>query len=193
MSNGTRDILITGVDEVKALISRIPFGVWDALPKAVEAMMIPYARAMRSQLLQHRRGGFLRKSIVTRNTYYENNNVAFGVVGPDREFRGSWKGKTVRPKNYAHLLNYGTKPHHLRRKATGNYEAVAVRSAGGKRRTYFRTRQVYEGFGAMHPGAKPFPFRTLAEEAARSESLRLGAIVVNRAITETLRKRGQAA
>lgn len=183
MSNN-RDLFVRGLEEVKAQVGRIPLQLYGYLPQAVEAMMKPFARAMRRELLQHRRGGFLRKSITTRNTFYEVNNVAFGVVGPDRAFTGRWQGKLARPSKYAHLLQYGTKPHFLSRLKTGLRETVVVQAKDGYnfRKPYTRTRDVYQGYGRMHPGAKPFPFRDNAEAAARAESIRLGVLVLTRAV-----------
>jgi hypothetical protein len=52
------------------------------------------------------RSGLLRQSLVTRTKTYPGGNVA-SVIGPARDVRGSYRGRSRVPANYAHLVEGG--------------------------------------------------------------------------------------
>jgi hypothetical protein len=180
-------IYIEKRDEVKAIFAQVPFRLVTGLPAVVRAMMVPYARAMKAALIPVKRSGLLRKSIVTKITVY-NTGTAYGIVGPDRNVYGTWGGthggkvRTIRPANYSHLVDLGTKPHLLSRRDTGRSEQVLIVPKRGNRKPYYKSRKLYERFGRMHPGAKPHPFRTPALLAGKGASLAAGQAAVNRLI-----------
>ena len=92
----------------------------------------------------------LKKSLGRKVKTYKRGAVVYGVVGPRRDAAGKpakfrtervRKGRkqaaVVNPANYAHLVEFGTRPHPI---------GIRASKAKGKRT------------GANHPGAAPKPF-----------------------------------
>lgn len=80
----------------------------------------------------------LRRSLGQKTRTYPNGGVIV-VVGPRRGFRQVIAGKPRNPTKYAHLVEFGTRPH-----------SIATRVGG--RKVYGRKRRNYTT--VMHPGSK---------------------------------------
>lgn len=115
------------------------------------------------------RTGALRKSIkaTTQREYNDRKAPYAGYVRIDRKaytasiskqgklklkaepFTGSSEG-LIYPRNYAHLVEFGTKPHSLRSKKHGDSDSRPAR---------------------MHPGSRPRPFMRPALDNKRAEAI----------------------
>ena len=138
---------IDGMADVRAFLDRIPRELGRGVTSVVNAMLGPVSRQMKKFITPIKRSGLLRKAL-TKTTRVYKSGIAWGAVGPDKLLSGTHNGKTVRPRNYAHLVNLGTKPHAI------------------KFKTRNRTMQ--------HPGTKAVPFQRPALEASKGEAIRKG-------------------
>lgn len=184
--NGTGRVKLEGKDDIKAIVKRIPYTLYGKLGQVVKAALRPYAREMKRLVRANRRSGFLEKSIKSKVTAYQHNTVYYGIVGPDRDISGQYKGKTVRPANYAHLLDGGTAPHFLSKRDTGVREVYLVIPKKGNRKPYYRSRKVFDRFGRKHPGAKPHPFAGPAFAAGRAASIAAGNAELDKVLAEAM-------
>lgn len=117
------------------------------------------------------RTGALRKSIVVEGSKAPaRNQLAVKVTIARKAFRMFEGQITVRkkkpgdrayrvgdiyPRNYAHLVEWGTKPHALGRGSKRKYAIVGMQT------------------GPWHPGSAPKPYLRPAFEAAREEAVRV--------------------
>jgi hypothetical protein len=141
---------IEGLKDMYAFLNRIPAELGKGANQVVNAMLAPVARQMKKFLTPVKRSGLLRKGMTKKVRSYKSG-IAWGAIGPDRDLVGMWgirKPRRIRPANYAHLVEGGTKPHTIK----------------------FKTRnRVME-----HPGTDPHPFRRPALEASKAEAIRKG-------------------
>jgi HK97 gp10 family phage protein len=141
---------IEGIDDVAKFLDRIPKELGKASTQVVNAMLGPVARQMKKFLTPVKRSGLLRKAMVKKVRAYKSGTT-WGAVGPDKGLSGMWgkrKQRRIRPSNYAHLVEGGTKPHTIK----------------------FKTRKrVME-----HPGTDAHPFRKPALAASKAEAIRKG-------------------
>ena len=92
-----------------------------------------------------RRSGALKQALgIKPKKGTRGKTLAYAVVGARTKVVKVYKGKKTVPAYYAHLVEKGTKPHSLLRKA-----------ALGK---LARAAAIRAGFGRRHPGAKSQPF-----------------------------------
>lgn len=138
---------IDGIAEVTAFLDRIPKELGRGVTTVVNAMLGPVSRQMKKFITPIKRSGLLRKSLIKTTRVYKSG-VAWGGVGPDKQLSGTHRGKTIRPRNYAHLVNLGTKPHTIKFK--------------NRNRTM------------LHPGTKPVAFQRPALAASKAEAIRKG-------------------
>lgn len=101
----------------------------------------------------------LRKSLGKKIKTYKDGTVIV-VVGPRRGFKQVNKGKAHNPSFYAHLVEFGAKPHFL--SGAKGHQQVAYRTKDGVLK--FRQRPVYTK--RMHPGSPPQRPMTRAAESA---------------------------
>lgn len=138
---------IEGMKEIAAFLDRIPRELGKASSQVVNAMLGPIARQMKRFVSPIKRSGLLRKGMTKKVRIYKSG-TAWGAVGPDRNLVGMWNNRRIRPSNYSHLVDGGTKPHTIR----------------------FKTRNRVMN----HPGTDPHPFRRPALEASKAEAIRKG-------------------
>lgn len=79
-----------------------------------------------------------RRSLGKRTKTYKNGGVVV-IIGPRRGFKETIKGRPKNPTNYAHLVEWGAKPHSIASRFSGR------KVAGRKKRNYTMV---------MHPGMK---------------------------------------
>jgi HK97 gp10 family phage protein len=111
------------------------------------------------------RFGALRESIGLAVRFYSRSGTAVAVIGPRVEYKASGKGGKmfavkgkVIPANYAHLVEYGTRPH-----AIGKGSQLERTTASTKGRQT----------GLMHPGAKAQPFLRPAFDSNKQNAERI--------------------
>jgi hypothetical protein len=158
------------IEQLKAIIGRIPPNITGGLGSVVRAGLAPYAKEMKRQLGSVRRSGFLGKSIKSRVVSYPNGTT-YGIVGPARDVVGDYHGKRVVPANYSHLVEFGTKPHAI---GKGSYLKREGRS------------RPQTQVGRVHPGAKPHPYRAVALAAAAGQSRRDAAAKANQILKDAV-------
>jgi HK97 gp10 family phage protein len=93
-----------------------------------------------------RDSGLLARSISVRIGTNRKTGAVYAVVGPKRGVIARKKAGALlpgRPSKYAHLVEFGTRPHSL---ASG--DKLARRTQAGRQASG----------GRRHPGAKPHPF-----------------------------------
>lgn len=138
--------------------------------KALDAAAKPIVAAAKAKV--PRRFGALKASLGVVHRKY--SPVVVAIIGAKRGFMASSrgkklasKGKYAEPAFYAHLVEFGTKPHAL------GEGSIRVRRST---RTVNGRRQVIElgpgpQHGRMHPGARPKPFLRPAWDANKQNCL----------------------
>lgn len=115
-----------------------------------------------------KRYGVLRKSLGSRRKTYRNTSTVYVAVGPRAGFKRSITegGRTfnVNPVNYAHLVEFGTRRHSIRR-------SDVIGRVRARRGTKAALRRQTAG-AAMHPGARAQPFMRPAFDAQKRRVVR---------------------
>jgi len=117
-----------------------------------------------------RQTGLLRKSLGKKMVTYKNGGVIC-VVGPRRGFKQVIDGKPRNPTKYAHLVEYGTKPHPIVTKFSGRI--IYSKKGKVKGRNYTTLE---------HPGARrgnylSKAYKTALNGAAERMAVRMAAEV----------------
>lgn len=134
------------------------------------------------------RTGALRKSIVVEpGKSRERNQIMMkvtiarrsfklinGVITKNKKKKGerAYRKGDIYPRNYAHLVEWGTKPHSLGKGSKRKYAIVGMQH------------------GAWHPGAVPKPFLRPAYASKREEAVRVFAERLRRDV-DGLGKKGK--
>lgn len=127
-----------------------------------------------------KRLGVLGQSISVKIGTNKRDKSVYAVIGPRRGVRGQRPTGTgaagVRPSKYAHLVEFGTRPHSL---AKG--DKLARRKQAAKQ----------TAAGKKHPGAKANPFleRAYRQTAAAAKAAMIA--VIEAEIKKKLAKRGR--
>lgn len=147
-----------------------------ALKKGIDEATKPILKDARARVRTATK--LLKKALGRRSRVYRKGVVVVGLVGVRKAFKGP-KGKRVRldkfrvrvgtkadgtpeymdPTNYAHLVEFGTRPHSL---AKGDRLRRKGRKGAG----------VQTKGAARHPGAKKYPFLRPARDANRGAAVR---------------------
>lgn len=131
---------IEGIEQVQAMLKNLtPATQRKVLRPALNAEGVKIRQAAKRNVPNVT--GLLRKSLGKKSKTYTDGTVIV-IVGPRRGFKRVIDGKPRNPVNYAHLVEFGTKPHFLRPQKT-------------KGKT-----------GKMHPGARAQKPITRAAESA---------------------------
>lgn len=93
--------------------------------------------------------GLYKRSIGKKTKTYTQSGNIIVIVGPRTGFRQVIAGKPHDPVKYAHLVEFGTKPHFL--SGGKGHKLVQYRDSKGNLR--FRQRRNYTR--RMHPGTRP--------------------------------------
>ena len=144
-------------DRVRKVISR----------KAVSMALVPMSKAAKRNCPKEM--GLLKRSIGKKIKTYKSGAV-WGGVGPRKETVGFGPdGRKRWPVKYAHLVEYGTKPHlevGLPLKLPMPPNARGVTPKEGMLGMLFRTT-------VLHPGTAPQPFLRTAFEQTKAEMQRI--------------------
>ena len=156
---------MTGMDELVRKLERLePKNQRRALRRAVGKAGNEIVKDARKRVATNL--GLLKLSLGRKDKVYKRSNTAVSVVGARTRFKGKkaesiraggGRASKARPANYAHLVEFGTKPHAIR--GRGGFLAFAG----------IVTRVV------NHPGSRPKPFLRPAFAAKRVEALSVAA------------------
>lgn len=141
----------------------------------------------------------LKKALGKKLKVYKKRLVAVGIVGPRKHMTGK-KGSRTRtkkfqtrtdskgrevtqdPLKYAHLVEFGTRPHRLHKGAS-----LDLRREAGRETAKFEAAGLFEHH-PMHPGARPQPFLRPAFDRNRSVAKALLARMLGAALKKFRRK-----
>jgi len=141
---------ITGIKELMQSLEKFT-------PAVQRKILRPALRAEGTRVLKEARAKvpvdtkLLKKSLGQRTKTYKNGRVVV-IVGPRHGFKQVIKGVAKNPVRYAHLVEYGAKPHYV---WNAGYKAHA-KSLSTSRQANFRS---------MHPG---FPGRLVLTRAYKT-------------------------
>jgi HK97 gp10 family phage protein len=145
--------------------------------KAVGAGARVIAKDVKKRAPRRKGSGALRVSIGTKSQKgRKGKTLAFAVIGARKKVVRVFKGRKTVPANYAHLVEKGTKPHSLLKRAKSKLGRLK------------RVVRIAAGAGARHPGTKPKPFLAPALEAKKAEAARVMMDVVAKEIAKELSK-----
>lgn len=157
------DIKINGLDQLLATLKDVELAVKTKIVRrAMRHAGQIVLNAARSRVPTET--GLLKQSLAIKYKYYPTSATAVAIVGPRTKFRrmvqrSSRVVKKYRilsnPSNYAHLVEFGTRPHALGRGS----DRVRRSGRNGPQR------------GRMHPGAVAKPFIGPALASSRSAAI----------------------
>lgn len=118
--------------------------------------------------------GNLRKRIgwETRGTFRDGSGVPVGHSAVVLVKKSKGAGRNARA--YAHMVEYGTQPHHM--------------GKGAITTVFKRSKKKANPVGAMHPGAKPHPYMRPAFDAKADEARQTIARVTREELQKELAK-----
>lgn len=122
-----------------------------AMPKATRVMVVAAKLNLRAAKLEGT--GALIKSIDSKVKRYRSGNIV-GIIGPSAEpgrQRKSETGDNRKPSKYAHLIEFGTKPHYM---ASAAFAGIVVKAF-------------------QHPGTKGVRFLTRAFDSHKGKTLQI--------------------
>jgi HK97 gp10 family phage protein len=140
--------------------------------KAVKAGAKPVAAAAKAGA--RRESGALKQSIgIKAGKGKKGLTLAFAVIGARTKTEKVFKGRKRKPSHYAHLVEKGTKPHSLGKRA---------------RKGALHAAKVKLGIGRKHPGAKAHPFLKPALDRNREAAGKIIMEVMGTEIAKELAK-----
>lgn len=134
--------------------------------KALDAAARPILR--QAKALVPKRYGALRQSLGVLKRRY--SGAVAVVIGPRRGLKSKLrsglanKGIRVEPANYAHLVEYGTRPHRTTKGSNIDQYRTTV-DRFGKATTRLAKKAQGQDSGNVHPGSRPKPFLRPAVDA----------------------------
>lgn len=152
------------------------------------AMKLMVSAARRHVPIRH---GVLKKSLGTRVKRYRRNRVVYVGMGPQgtktgvKYFVAHRTGlEYVNPVNYAHLVEFGTRPHSMTRGARLPRVGARAGTAAARGR---------EEGPVVHPGARPQPFMRPAFDQTRHAVLKRYSQRLLRGLDREVRKLAKGA
>lgn len=180
----TDQVQITGMDEVRDALNRLPSAIQVSI---VRAALRAGAKVMSDKIKTKtpaRKGQLLRRSIMPQTRVMKNRS---------RDIPESYRGEVVvkkrkgnNPRKYAHLVEFGTKPHVIGKpnKKKPRSKKVARKSVRGIQP---------KNAPGMHPGAKPRRMFQDGFDEAKQDALAAALEVFKKRVPAAVRKaRGEA-
>lgn len=141
----TKEVQVIGMDEVRRALLRLPMAIQVSITRsALRAGAKVMAQAIAAKT-PARKGQLLRRSIIPQTRV---------IKGKSRDFPESYRGEVIvkkrkgnNPRAYAHLVEFGTKPHKVGKSKKRSKSKGPVGKSGGALTPRNRP--------GMHPGAKP--------------------------------------
>lgn len=175
---------LDGLGETLAAMRELPLRVeTKVMRKAMTAAGKPIRKAMRD--LCPKDTGTLRKELAQKVKFYRQSRNTITLIGP-RSRTITVAGRKMNAAKYAHLVEFGTRPHVIRRKVFGHFNTAA----GLYLRNLHKWRSV-----VRHPGIRPSGFMRRAFVKSRLAALRAFKDKAWKEIvaeTEKLRAQGRA-
>ncbi len=161
-------VSLTGDVELMRLLENLPDKVFKkVIGKASRKAMAPVVKSARRKAPAET--GLLRKSLGTKQKAYKKNGVTVTIVGPRKGFkskvkvddgRGGTRTESRNPANYAHLVEFGTRPH-------STSAGVSSRSKDERTKAFTATQTT------KHPGTQAQPFMRPAFDQNRGNIVRI--------------------
>lgn len=141
--------------------------------KAVRAACAPFRKAMKAKA--PRRDGALKRSIYTKLKTYPSGGV-IGITGPRYEWVAGMTSEAVNPGKYAHLVEYGTGPHLIRRAVIDDTFYPVVLHPGARAQPFMRPAWVGKKDAAFMAAQRKFAAEILkaANKAYWANKVRKG-------------------
>ena len=165
---------LTGADQLKKVLSAFEVKVQKKLlRKAVAKASRPMVKEARKNARKIKESGLLAASMGVRIKRYPKSMSYVAVIGPRTGFkskkRNSLSGQRAlrNPSNYAHLVEFGTRPHEI---SSENRSMII----GG----------IYIKGAIKHPGSRPKPFLRPAFDKYKGTALKL----IAQSISEEMKK-----
>lgn len=138
---------IEGVEKLQAIMAGLPAQVARRVLRPALNAEGSKVVTQSKQLVPKQTGLFKRSMGKKTKTYTQTGNIIV-IVGPRTGYRQVIGGKPHDPVKYAHLVEFGAKPHFL--SGAKGHKLVQYRDRNGALK--FRQRRVYTR--KMHPGAR---------------------------------------
>jgi HK97 gp10 family phage protein len=174
-----KEVQVIGMDEVRAALKRLPMSIQVSITRSA---LRAGAKVMATKIASKtptRKGQVLRKSIIAQTRV---------IKGKSRDFPESYRGEVLvkkrpgnNPRKYAHLVEFGTKPHAVGKPK--KKKAKAKKAMGVTVRAIVPTR----GPG-MHPGAKPHRMFQEGFDEAKQAALAAALDVIKKRVPAAVRK-----
>jgi len=139
MSNLKINARIEGLEELQAVLRTLPGKISRRVMRpALSAEGTKVVQATRQKVPQET--GLLKKSLGKKVKTYTDTNAVVAIVGPRSGFRQIIDGRPKNPVKYAHLVEFGARPHF-------------VWNAGYKSHAASLSASRQSNFKSMHPGS----------------------------------------
>ena len=103
---------LEGQKELMARLDALHTTRWGRVVRpAINAALTPINRAAKRNA--PKRFGILKKSIGKKVKLYSKNRVVWGAVGVRSGFKTYIAGRNINPRKYAHIVEFGAKPHRI--------------------------------------------------------------------------------
>lgn len=179
-----KQMQVIGMDEVRDALKRLPMAMQVSITRSA---LRAGAKVMATKIASKtpaRKGQVLRKSIIAQTRV---------IRGKSRDFPESYRGEVLvkkrkgnNPRKYAHLVEFGTKPHVIGKpnKKKPRSKKVACKSVRGIQP---------KNAPGMHPGAKPRRMFQDGFDEAKQDALAAALEVFKKRVPAAVRKaRGEA-
>jgi len=142
MSNLKINAHIEGLEELQAVLRTLPGKISRRVMRpALSAEGTKVVQAARQKVPQET--GLLKKSLGKKVKTYTDTNAVVAIVGPRSGFRQIIDGRPKNPVKYAHLVEFGARPHLMPARSN----VVTRKSYGG---------QIHPGSPAQKPLTKAY-------------------------------------
>jgi hypothetical protein len=161
------EMRLDGLRELKHFFEELPLRIIEkGLKQAANAGATPVLSAYRSNITV--RSGLLKKAAKKKVKLYRDKEIAVALVGVDKNVRGEFKGRKVRPANYQHLIELGVRPHSIAKGA----ERASIKRGNVIRATVGHVKNRLSGAAAAeNPGFAGRHYLKRAEESAADAAL----------------------
>jgi len=174
----TKEVQVIGMDELREALKRLPLKIQTSITRsALRAGAKVMADKIKSKT-PARKGQLLRRSIMAQTRV---------LRGESRELPESYRAEVVvkkrkgnNPRKYAHLVEFGTKPH-----AAGKpkkKKARAKKASGVSAKSI-----VPANHPGMHPGSKPQRMFQEGFEESKQASLKATLDVVSKRVSKAVK------
>ena len=185
---------VTGLQEIAKKLDELPAKLHrKVMRRALSRATQPTLMGAKRNARQMQDTGALAKSIIRKVVTYVSAGIMVVIIGPRTGNtqmlvrRGHNKPMRVNAAYYAHLVEFGTRPHST---AGGARNAKAVMNALGivsEEGSIRRRRKIVTAGLKMNPGARARPFLRPAFDATKAQIIEIFAREVEAGLAECLK------